>query len=57
MKQAEDRRAEYSEEASNPNQVALEEKLNKIKELYDRDIITKSEYDSMRQKLFDDYMR
>ena len=56
MKRAEEDTTQHSEETSNPKQAVLEEKLNKIKRLYESNIITKSEYEMMRQKLFDDYL-
>ncbi|NJN77593.1 MAG: DUF697 domain-containing protein [Saprospiraceae bacterium] len=41
---------------SNPRQDILQTKLEEVKRLFESGIITKAEYDNMRQKLFDEYI-
>lgn len=41
---------------SNPRQEKLQAKLAEVKQLFDNGIIDKTEYDSMRKQLFDDYL-
>lgn len=41
---------------SNLRQTKLEDKLADVKRLYESGIITKSEFDAMRKKLFEDYI-
>lgn len=43
-------------EKSNPRQAKLQGKLNEVKRLYESGIITKSEYETMRKRLFEDYI-
>lgn len=42
--------------ASNTRQDILQSKLEDVKRLFDNGIITKTEYDAMRKKLFDEYI-
>lgn len=57
MKEQEDaQKSNESETASNPRQSKLQEKLEDIKRLYESGIITKSEYEEMRKRLFEDYI-
>lgn len=45
-----------TEKSSNPRQEKLQEKLEEVKRLLESGIITKAEYDKMRQQLFDEYL-
>jgi uncharacterized protein (DUF697 family) len=44
------------EKASNSRQDRLQSKLADVKRLFDNGVITKTEYEAMRQKLFDEYI-
>lgn len=57
MKEQEDQQKNSSSDnAATPRQSKLQEKLEDIKRLYESGIITKSEYEAMRKKLFEDYI-
>ncbi len=55
-KDNQDKTSAQNEPVSNPRQEKLQTKLAEVKQLFDNGIIDKVEYDSMRKKLFDDYL-
>lgn len=57
MKEQEDnQKNNASNDTSNSRQAKLQEKLEDVKRLYESGIITKSEYEEMRKRLFEDYI-
>lgn len=57
MKEQEDaQKSNASESTSTTRQSKLQEKLEDVKRLYESGIVTKSEYEEMRKKLFEDYI-
>ena len=56
MKEQEEQQKNTSSTTSNPRQSKLQEKLEDVKRLYESGIITKSEYEEMRKRLFENYI-
>ena len=56
MKEQEEQQKNTSSATSNPRQSKLQEKLEDVKRLYESGIITKSEYEEMRKRLFENYI-
>lgn len=54
--QEEAQKSTSSDTTATPRQTKLQGKLEDVKRLYESGIITKSEYEEMRKKLFEDYI-